>query len=354
MAECSVSDEVRFMREAIRLAKSVRGHTRPNPAVGAVVVKDGCIVGRGRHVKCGEAHAEVAALEDAASNGVSAEGASVYVTLEPCSKPGRVGACCDALIAAKVAKVVWAVPDPNPKNADKAAEVLRGAGIKCECWLSQGDVPRHICARDAAKIVAPFAKHVTTGLPFVTVKIAMTLDGRICDDTGAARWISSDKARKRTGALRNAVDAIMVGAETVRKDNPRLLCYGHDNLILHRVVVTRSAELPENTQILTDEAADRTIVFKIGGADASPTACKDAVPATDLKDMMKQLGEKGFMHILCEGGLELATSLAKEGLVDEWVTVLVPKVIGHESVSDAVEVPGASVYCDLGMERSRL
>ena len=323
--------EIVFMKRALALAARGCGHTRPNPPVGAVVVKDGVIVGEGRHVRCGADHAEAAALKSAKARG-GAKGATAYVTLEPCSKVGRVGACCDALVAAGVGKVVWAVPDPNPKNAGKAAKVLRRAGIETECWSRSRDPQRRGCAEEAARLIAPFAKHVTTGLPFVTVKLAMSLDGKICDDSGDARWVSSVQARKRTGRLRERVDAIMVGAETVRRDNPSLLSHGKRNDDLYRVVVSASGRLPRKAQIFTDGAKDRTIVFKPDGRG--------------LRGVMEDLGAKGFMHVLCEGGLKLARSLAKEGLVDEWIAVLAPKVIGDGPIGAANAVPSVSVLCD--------
>ena len=320
----TADDEIDFMRRALALAAKSRGHTRPNPPVGAVVARGGHLLGEGRHVRCGADHAEVAALKSAARRGISAKGATVYVTLEPCSRPGRVGACCDALIAAGVVKVVWAVPDPNPTNAGRAARVLGRAGIKTECWIRSRDPARRTCVEAAKELIAPFAKHIATGLPFVTVKIALSLDGRICDDSGNARWVSSEKARQMTGRLREQVDVIMVGAETVRKDNPSLLSHRRRNDDLFRAVITRSGKLPPKAQIFTDAACGRTLVFKPG---------RDG-----LRGVLRQLGARGFLHVLCEGGLELARALAAEGLVDEWITVLAPKVIGHLPIASAVPV----------------
>ena len=298
------------MRRAIALAWRSAGHTRPNPPVGAVVVKGGKVIGEGRHRRCGHDHAEAAALK--ACKG-SPAGATVYVTLEPCSKPGRVGACCDALIAAGVKRVVWACADPNPANRGKAARTLRRAGIATECGL---------CAEDAAPLIRPFAKHVTTGLPFVTVKLAMSLDGKICDDFGNARWISSERSRRFTGKMRESVDVVMVGAETVRKDNPSLLCHTRRNDDLWRTVVSRSGKLPRGAQLFTDAAKDRTLVFR------------------DAAEAVRELGRRGFMHVLCEGGLGLARSLAAAGLVDEWITVLAPIVIGDGHLSAALRFSG--------------
>ena len=324
--------EIVFMRRALALAARSCGHTRPNPPVGAVVVRDGEVVGEGRHVRCGADHAEVAALKSLQKVD-EARGTTVYVTLEPCSKPGRVGACCDALIAANVAKVVWAIPDPNPKNADSAAKILRNAGIETECWEYSQNREKHECVKEAMRLIAPFSKHVRSGIPFVTVKLAMSLDGKICDDFGDARWVSSEKARKKTGRLREQVDVIMVGAETVRKDNPSLLSHGRKNDDLYRAVVTESGCLPEESQIFTDNAKDRTLVFRPG--------------KRRLRGVMRELGSKGFMHVLCEGGLKLARALAEEGLVDEWIAVVAPKVIGNGSIKAAKVIPQVSVIQDL-------
>ncbi len=326
--------DTNFLWRALELAGRGAGHTRPNPPVGAVIVKNGKIVGEGWHKRCGDNHAEVAAIKNAAGklNGrflTSGEdaasllrGSTLYVTLEPCSKPGRVGACTDAIIAAGIKRVVYAVPDPNPTNRGRAKRVLAKQDVKCVCYAEEW--PKSLVVQQARRTIAPFAKHVLTGLPYVTVKIAMSLDGKICDDFGNARWISSEKSRQMTGRLREKVDAIMVGAETVRKDNPSLLSHNKRNDDLIRVVVTRSGKLPKNAQIFTDGAPNATRVFRVG---------KDA---KDLKDVLRQLGKTGVMHVLCEGGLKLARSLADAGLVDEWMTVLAPKVIGSRSVDNAV------------------
>ena len=325
-------NDILFMNRAIALAARSCGHTRPNPPVGAIVVRNGKIIGEGRHIRCGMDHAEVAALKAASKNG-GAKNSVVYVTLEPCSKPGRVGACCDALIAAGVSKVVWAVPDPNPTNSGKAAKVLRKAGVTTECWSNTRNKDKLICADQAARLIAPFAKHVTTGLPFVTVKIAMSLDGKICDDFGDAKWVSSEKARRITGRMRESVDVMMVGAETVRQDNPSLLSHGKRNDDLYRVVITSSGRLPRKSQIFTDAAKERTIVIR--------------PDKRGLRGVIEDLGARGFMHVLCEGGLKLARSLAKDGLVDEWITVLSPKVIGSLPIRDAAIIPQVSVLCDV-------
>ena len=316
------------MWRALALARRGCGHTRPNPPVGAVVVAGGAVVGEGFHRRAGRAHAEVAAIAcarrrlGARAEAVLAE-ATLYVTLEPCSRPGRVGACTDAIAAAGIPRVVYAVGDPNPTNRERATRVLAARGIRCERF--RGDRQVLAAARD---LIAPFAKHVTTGLPYVTVKLAMSLDGRICDDAGQARWISSATSRAHTGRLRAEADAILVGAETVRRDDPSLLCHQRRNDDLVRVVVSKSGKLPRTAQVFAD-GKNETLVFR------------------DAAEAIRALGARGFLHVLCEGGLTLATSLVEAGLVDEWRTVLAPCVIGHRPMPAAARLRLASVdVCD--------
>ena len=316
------SDEGKALLEALRCAERGRGHTRPNPPVGAVIVRGGEIIGRGWHRRAGGDHAEVAAIKDAARRGESVRGATLYVTLEPCSRPGRVGACTDAIIAAGLKRVIFGAVDPNPVNKGRAKRVLAKAGIVCE---QSKDVDFVLACN---RLIEPFCKHVTTGLPFVTVKIAMSLDGRICDDHGDARWVSSPKMRLRTGYYRQVVDAIMVGAETVRADNPSLLSHGRRNDDLLRVVVSRSGRLPKTAQVFTD-GRNETLVFD------------------DAKKAIRELGRRGCLHVLCEGGLKLAVSLAQAGMVDEWITVLAPKVIGSRRISRAVKIERTACWQDV-------
>lgn len=305
--------DLNFMHAAVMEARKGLGHTRPNPPVGAVIVKDGRIIGKGYHHTCGCDHAEVDAIKNACRRKNDTTGATIYVTLEPCSKPGRVGACTDAIIAAGLARVVYGAVDPNPTNCGKAKRALARRGIACERLD-----PRSSQAALCRDLIRRFRKHVTTGLPYVTVKLAMSLDGKICDDHGDARWISSAAARKRTGALREQVDAIMVGGETVRRDNPSLLSHGKRNDDLVRVIVSKSGKLPKTAQVFTDGAPNKTLVFD------------------DAKKALVELGRMGLSHVLCEGGLKLAVSLAEAGLVDEWMTVLSPVVIGNRPIAKAI------------------
>ena len=309
-----------YMVRAAELGARGLGHTRPNPAVGAVIVKDGAIVGEGWHRKAGGDHAEVAAIKSARRRGVkSLDGATVYVTLEPCSKAGRVGACTDAIVEAGISRVVYAVKDPNPKNRGKAARALARHGVKSV--LFKGDAAVTAVCRG---LVGDFRKHVTTGLPYVIVKLAMSLDGKICDDRGDSNWISCEASRRRTNRMRESVDAIMVGAETVRRDDPSLLARVKPNKDLIRVVVSRSGRLPKEAQVFTD-GRNRTLVFD------------------DAKKALRELGRMGVMSVLCEGGLKLARSLADAGLVDEWLTVVAPVFIGSKPISRAIR---GKTFCD--------
>lgn len=303
----------RYLSRALQLAQKGEGHTRPNPPVGAVIVKDDRILGEGYHKKAGKNHAETAAIADAKKKGNDLRGATIYVTLEPCSKPGRVGACTDAIIAAGLSRVYYAVPDPNPTNRGRAKRVLAKAGIACERLKDD----RWGSVRACRELIVPFQKHVTSGLPYVTVKLARSLDGKICDDQGDAKWISSAVSRKLTGWERARVDAIMVGAETVRKDDPSLLSHNKRNDDLIRVIISRSGKLPKSAQVFTDGAPNETLVF------------------ADAKTALRELGRRGCLHVLCEGGLELARSLAADDLVDAWMFVTAPIVIGNRPIAEA-------------------
>ncbi len=306
--------ELKYLYRALTLAKRGLGHTRPNPPVGAVIVQKGKVVGEGYHKRCGLNHAEVAAILDAKKRGKSTKGATLYVTLEPCSKVGKVGACTDAIKRSGIKRVIYAARDPNPKNGGKAKDVLAKSGIEAKL----------VEIAEAKALIAPFSKHLKTGLPWVTVKLAMTLDGKIADTKGNAKWISSKASRKLTGSLREKVDAIMVGAETLRKDNPSLLSHGKRNDDLIRVIISRSGKLPKAAQVFTD-GKNLTLVY------------------SSVKVALKDLAKRGVMHVLCEGGLKLALSLAEAGLVDEWIQVMAPKVIGNRPLSEAINFKGEDV-----------
>ena len=313
--------DVDCLLRAIKLASRGLGHTRPNPAVGAVLVKGGEIIGEGWHKKAGGDHAEVAAIKNAIKKASTLsdearrelfKDSTIYVTLEPCSKVGRVGACTDAIASAGISRVVYVIADPNPKNRGRAKRVLAKRGIKCEQFKGDKEV-----IAQCEGLIKTFRKHVLTGLPYVTVKLAMSLDGKICDNKGDSNWISSKASRDFTNQFRERVDAIMVGAETVRKDNPSLLARRHPNKDLIRVVISKSGKIPKNAQIFTDNK-NLTLVFN------------------DAKKALAELGKMGITSVLCEGGLNLARYLAEEDLVDEWLTITAPVIIGNKPISKAL------------------
>jgi len=326
-----MTTDEQWMTEALELARRGEGHTRPNPPVGAVVVSKGKKAGEGFHRKAGGPHAEVSALRAA---GDAAKGADLFVTLEPCSTHGRTPPCVDAIIAAEIGRTILAIRDPNPKHRGKGIRVLKAAGIA---------VTEGVCSDDAAELVAPFAKWVNTGRPLVTLKMGMTLDGRISDETGNSRWITSSAARAVVHDLRSRADAVLVGAGTARNDNPSLLCRGRRNNDHFRVIADSRGRLSPEAQVFTDGRADMTI---IATTKQCPAARLRAYAATgsrvwtlpalrgqvSLRSLLGRLGKLGVLRLLCEGGGQLACELTRIGLVDRYLFFVAPKFLaGAES-----------------------
>ena len=306
------------MERALELA--ARGRTSPNPKVGCVIVKDGVIVGEGFHPKAGMPHAEVYALRGA---GEKAKGATMYVTLEPCSHYGKTPPCADAVVAAGIRKVYVAMTDPDEKVSGRGIKILRDAGIEVEV----GD-----CEAESRKLNEFYIKHRTTGMPFVILKSAMTLDGRIATRTGDSKWISCDKSRKFVHELRAEVDAVLVGAGTARTDDPLLNArLDSETLYPRRVVVTKSGNLP-NLRMFHEPG--ETIVAVIGGA--SPATDARVLRAENLKDLFRKLGKEGVMSVLIEGGGETAWAAVKEGVVDKVVYFYSPRLMGGRDAVPAV------------------
>jgi diaminohydroxyphosphoribosylaminopyrimidine deaminase/5-amino-6-(5-phosphoribosylamino)uracil reductase len=322
------ANDEKWMRHALVLARRGEGLTRPNPPVGAVLVKRGKKIGEGFHRIAGGPHAEVVALIDA---GKAARGATLYVTLEPCSTWGRTPPCTDAILAASIARVIVGATDPNPKHAGRGLALLRRKGV---------EVIAGVCRAEAEELIAPFAKHQLTGRPFVTLKLAQTLDGRIADARGASRWITAPTARERVQALRQCADVIMVGGETVRADNPSLLPRPDEGRCPMRVIVTASGALPPRAQVLCDSRAQCTIVATTPAGARRLAKVKTAaniwtLPAQsgkiDLVALLMKLGSCGCLHLLCEGGGQLAASLLRASLVDELQLFIAPKLLGGDA-----------------------
>ena len=315
------------MALALMLGRRGLGRVWPNPAVGCVIVKNGQIVARGGTGLGGRPHAEVVALTQA---GKAAQGATVYVTLEPCAHHGKTPPCTDALIAAKVARVVIAADDPDERVNGRGIAMLRNAGITVDCGVGQ---------EGALRDHAGFLSRITQRRTFVTLKLAGTLDGRIATATGESQWITGPDARRMVHMMRATHDAVMVGAGTVRADDPSLTVRGLG--IAHqpvRVVVSRAMKIPASNQLATTAA--ETPVWLCHGADvdvadwtamgAVSLPCATVGNQVDPLAMMTALADKGITRVFCEGGGMLAASLLNAGLVEQLVMFSAGAAIGAE------------------------
>jgi len=313
------------LEHALRLARMGRREAHPNPRVGAVVVSGGSVVGEGYHRGPGTPHAEAAALAQA---GPRARGATLYVTLEPCCHQGRTGPCTEAIIAAGVARVVAGTLDPNPKVDGRGMTRLREAGVDAE--LAGGELPER-----CRLLNRPFERFIRTGLPFVTYKAAVSLDGKVAAAGGDARWISSAESRRRVHAMRAAADAVVVGAGTLRRDDPLLTVRDADGPDPARVVVTRSGELPLEARLLAGGSSPRTVVLATAAPLAGPLADAlsergvEVVPAASLRDGFAALAARGWLELLFEGGPTLAGALLTEGLIDRVALFVAPLLVGR-------------------------
>ena len=328
-----------MMARAISLARNGLGRTSPNPLVGAVIVRDGRIVAEGWHRKAGTPHAEIHALNMA---GELARGATVYVSLEPCAHYGRTGPCARALVEAGVSRVVVAMTDPNPKVAGKGIAILQEAGI---------EVTTGVLEQEARQLNEVFLKWMTTGLPFVALKTAMTLDGKIATAAGQSQWITNEASRYETHRLRDIYDGILVGINTALADNPslttRLKEYQGRNPV--RIVVDSRARLPLTAKLVTDGAA-RTIVAVTEQApaervEALRSAGVEIIVAgssnhVDMQSLMEQLGAMKISSVLVEGGGSVNFSLLQAGLVDRVYAFIAPKLVGGRDALTPVEGEG--------------
>lgn len=276
------------MRLALELAKKGEGKTNPNPMVGAVLVKDGRVIGTGYHERFGEKHAEVNAIEDAKRKGYSVEGATMYVTLEPCSHWGKQPPCADRIIEEGISKVVIAVEDPNLFVRGRGIEKLRKAGVKVEVGLLE---------EEAKTLNEVFVKYITTKTPFVAIKLALTLDGFIATRSFSSKWITGEKARRKVQELRKKYMAIMVGANTILKDNPRLTCRIEGCSEKVKVILDRHGLTANgNFRAFKD---GRVIVFTESEKEWDNA---EVIRETNPERILKILGEKGIDSVLIEGG----------------------------------------------------
>jgi len=334
-------DAERFMAKAVELARRGEGRTAPNPPVGAVLVRDGRVVGEGYHPAAGAAHAEIFALRDA---GEQANGADLYVTLEPCCHQGRTGPCSDALIAAGVRRVFYGAIDPNPRVAGAGLARLRAAGIV---------VAAAPLGPECGRLIAPFAKLVTTGLPFVILKAAMTLDGQLATSAGESQWISSAASRETVHRLRDRVDGILTGAGTVLADNPQLtvrLTEGGRNPA--RIVLDSQLRTSPQATVYSAEVAGSRLLVTADDHDAKQlepfVRCGVEVVTAprrgahlDLDRVMPLLGARGLQCLLVEGGGALNGALLRTGLVDRLLLFVAPLLFGGSDGRPLFAGPGA-------------
>jgi len=318
---------VGYMRQALRLARKGAGRTAPNPAVGAVVVRRGRVVGEGYHHAAGLPHAEIEALREA---GRAARGADLYVTLEPCNHRGRTEPCTDAVLAAGIARVAYAMEDPNPAVSGRGARRLRDAGLV---------VHRGMMETEARELNRGFCRWVVSGKPFVTLKLAVSLDGQIAAAGGGSRWITGEPARRRVHRMRSEADAVLVGGETARRDDPALtarLPGGHDP---RRVILTsRPAELA-NGKVFREPGGEVIVACLKDVPERDVRAVRDAggrilrLPArrgtVRARDFLGALGAEGITSLLVEGGGRTAGWLVSEGAVDRYVVFVAPLLLGE-------------------------
>ena len=328
-----------WMAKAIELAQKGRGHTSPNPLVGALVVRNGKLISQGYHAAFGGPHAEAVALRKA---GMRAKGATLYVTLEPCSSWGKTPPCVDQVIASRVAKVVVGSLDPNPRNHRAGIRKLRQAGIKVQVG---------ILAEQVETQNEGFFKVMRTGFPWVTLKIAQSLDGKIATRRGESRWISSEAARRFVHRLRDEADAILVGKNTALRDNPRLqgtLKNGKP----WRVVLDPHLELSGGARLFQGSQLTFLAVSEKklrGMTPRPPVSRRILIPVPEVKGklqlqaLLRRLASLGVNHLLVEGGGELAWSLIQEGWVDRLIWIVAPKITGGRRATTSVEGEGVAL-----------
>jgi len=330
--------DAEYMKIALELARQGAGKVAPDPMVGAVIVKDGEIVGKGWYDRYGARHAEPVAIEQA---GERCKGAVIYTNLEPCCHFGKNPPCADAVIKAGISRVVSSMTDPNPKVNSGGFAKLRQAGIEVESGILE---------EEARQLNEVFIKHVTTKMPFVMLKIAQTIDGRIAQADGKSQWISGDESRQEVHRLRAEYDAVVVGSNTARIDNPELTVRLVDGRNPKRIIVAGSSPLPTDLHVFSDDFKKSTIV-----------ACKsdhlahysqiDGITTWEIKGtddghislmhLLIKAGGEGLSSLLVEGGSRLASSLLKHKLVDKLCVVTAPRILGS----------GLAAFENIGVER---
>lgn len=341
-------EDKNFMQRALDLAAMARGRTSPNPLVGAVIVKAGEIIGEGYHRKAGTPHAEIHALNAAADYELN--DATMYVSLEPCSHYGRTPPCANALVKAGLRRVVIATRDPNPLVAGRGIKILEDAGIETAVGLLE---------EPAVKLNEVFFKCIQSGQPFVSLKTAMTIDGKIASYTGDSRWVTGEAARNFVHQLRNSYDAIMVGIGTVLADDPQLNTRlpGDDVKDPVRIIIDGQLDLPLESKIVKTAQTQRSIVFtgqshdkeKAGILEAYGVKIVEIDETGDnlpLEKVMKQIGAMGICSVLLEGGSRINAYMLEHNLVDKVYWFIAPKIIGGRKAPSPVAGQGIALMND--------
>jgi len=342
------SEDKKFMRRALILGEKGLGYTTPNPAVGAVVARQGMILGEGWHQKAGTPHAEVHALRVA---GDAAKGADMYVTLEPCNHTGRTPPCTHAILQAGIRRVVIGTLDPNPKVAGGGSEFLRDKGIEVETG----------CLRDECRLlIAPFTKHILTGMPWVRSKVACSLDGRTATRTGHSEWITNQQARRSGHRLREISDAILVGKGTIVADDPQLTCRKGKKTVKDpiRVVLDSRLSVDPSSRICRLKSPAPTVIIGVEGKstdehrqalESSGTKVwftpPDGQGRVNIRDLLRMLGDFGVQSILAEGGATVHGAFWDQEFVDEAFFYYSPMIIGGKDARPAI---GGSGVVDVG------
>ena len=330
------------MKRALQLSVKGIGHTNPNPMVGAVIVKDGRIIGEGYHRKYGDAHAEVNAFDNATED---VKGAEMYVTLEPCAHYGKTPPCAERIVKEGIKKVYIAIGDPNSKVGGKGIEILKNAGIEVEVGFLE---------EQCKKVNEIFLHYIKNKTPFVIAKWAMTLDGKIATNTGNSKWITNEKSREHVHKLRQRVSAILVGHNCVKKDDPMLnvrlenLENGVSNPI--RVIVATDGDIDCKLKVVKTAREIPTIVAAKAIDDikrrelerygVEVLLCEERDGRVSIKDLVKKLGERNIDSLLIEGGGEILASAFEENVVNKISTFIAPKVIGGRDAVTAIEGKG--------------
>ncbi|MGL4773257.1 MAG: bifunctional diaminohydroxyphosphoribosylaminopyrimidine deaminase/5-amino-6-(5-phosphoribosylamino)uracil reductase RibD [Clostridium sp.] len=334
-----------YMNIALDLAKMGRGKVNPNPLVGAIIVKDGKIIGRGFHEKYGEAHAEVNALKNAKED---VEGATMYVTLEPCSHYGKTPPCADRIIESKLSRVVIGMVDVNPLVSGNGVRKLQSAGIS---------VTIGVLKDECKKLNEVFIKYITMKEPFVVLKSGMSLDGKISTYSGESKWITGEEARRDVHNLRSDLTAIMVGINTVIMDNPQLTCRVQGGRNPIRIIVDSTLRIPRECEILKNASEIKTIIAITENANQDKVnyleelgvaviRTKSINRKVNLKELMGKLASKNIDSILLEGGATLNYSALESGIVDKVIMYISPKIIGGEKSKTPVGGRGIEVLKD--------